>query len=404
MRRLIAALRGGSFLTERRVLLGASMLLVFELILLAIAIGASHGLFRPDVKPSTTDFMSFYGAGRVVNAGTPALAYDHATHWAAQQATSGAATPYIFFYYPPVYLLLCSVLARLPYLVAFVGFQAATLVACLTIVRQILAKPRWSVMVPLIGFVPAVWTLGTGQNAFLTASLFGAGTLLLQRRQVVAGLLFGALCYKPHFGLLIPFALAAGGYWRAFAAAGVSAISLCVLSLVLFGWQTWAAYFTAMAGSESVYVTGHLDFAAFISPFGTARALNLAPNVAYVVQGVATLLAASIVTTVWWRRQVSLPVRAAVLLAATPLAIPVALIYDQVLCGVAMAWLVRAGWESGFLPWHRSIMAALFVWPLLALNLDPTVYILAPPTVTVGVLALAVLAARHERRAPSGAG
>ncbi|MBS0644264.1 MAG: DUF2029 domain-containing protein [Proteobacteria bacterium] len=397
MRGVIAAMRSGSFLTERRVLLGASLLLVLELLLLAIAVAASHGAFGGVGKPSTTDFMSFYGAGRVVNAGTPALTYNHDVHWAAQQATSGAETPYIFFYYPPVYLLLCSILARLPYLVAFVGFQALTLAMCLVVVRQILDKPRWSVIVPLIGFAPAVWTLGTGQNAFLTASLFGAAMLWLERRPVVAGLLIGALCYKPHFGLLIPFALAAGGYWRAFASAAASAIMFCLLSVVLFGWETWAAYFTAMAGSESVYVTGHLDFAAFITPFGTARALTLAPKFAYAAQAVATLLAAAIVSVVWYRR-VSLPIRAAVLTAATPFAIPVALMYDQVMCGIAMAWLVRAGRERGFLPWHRVILAALFVWPLFALNLDPKTYILAPPTVTVGVLALALAAARQEWR------
>jgi len=44
---------------------------------------------------------------------------------------------------------------------------------------------------------------------------------LLERRPVAAGLLFGLLCYKPHFGLLVPVALASGGYWRSFAAASL---------------------------------------------------------------------------------------------------------------------------------------------------------------------------------------
>ena len=51
----------------------------------------------------------------------------------------------------------------------------------------------------------------------------GGGLLLLDRRPVLAGILFGALCYKPHFGMLIPVALAASGRWRAFGAAAASA-------------------------------------------------------------------------------------------------------------------------------------------------------------------------------------
>lgn len=41
----------------------------------------------------------------------------------------------------------------------------------------------------------------------------------------------------------------------------------------------------------------------------------------------------------------SLPVRAAILLAATPLAAPVAMFYDLILSGMALAWLVR--WSEG---------------------------------------------------------
>ncbi len=46
------------------------------------------------------------------------------------------------------------------------------------------------------------------------------GALLqLDKRPVLAGILFGLLAYKPQFGLLIPFVLAASGRWRTFAAA-----------------------------------------------------------------------------------------------------------------------------------------------------------------------------------------
>lgn len=47
------------------------------------------------------------------------------------------------------------------------------------------------------------------QNGFLSAGLFGGALVLLERRPVLAGALFGLLTYKPHLGLLVPIVLIA---------------------------------------------------------------------------------------------------------------------------------------------------------------------------------------------------
>src|SRR5439155_25718548 len=181
------------------------------------------GWIIPLPGPTPTDFVSFYAAGALADAGTPSLAYDHAAHLAAEERVVGAGIQYQFFNYPPVFLLLCAALAPLPYLVAFVLFEAATLVLYLFVATRILGERSGTAVVALLAFPIVFWNLGLGQNAFLTAALFGAATLLIDRRPVVAGLLFGAVCYKPQFGLLVPLALAAGGYRRAFIAAGATA-------------------------------------------------------------------------------------------------------------------------------------------------------------------------------------
>ena len=64
---------------------------------------------------------------------------------------------------------------------------------------------------------------------------------LLGRRPVIAGLLLGALVVKPHLALLVPFWLAAGGQWRAFLAAGASALCLLAISWLAFGTGTMLA-------------------------------------------------------------------------------------------------------------------------------------------------------------------
>ncbi len=245
----------------------AALLLVLELAGFAFFVAGTHGWVTPLRRPVSTDFVSFYAAGRLVDAGTAALVYDQAAHHAAEQAATEPGIAYNYFYYPPIFLLLCAVLARLPYLAAFVAFQAATLVPSLLVVRRILHERGWAILLPLLAFPPVFFTLGTGQNAFLSATLFGAATLLVDRRPALAGMLFGALCYKPHFGLLVPVALVAAGRWRSCIAAGLTVAGLIGLSVQMLGWDTWRAFFTAASGAHEIYETG-VAHPAMASPFG----------------------------------------------------------------------------------------------------------------------------------------
>ena len=354
----------GHRLNHDRVIAYSAILLAIEIGCFLFLVAGTHGLIVPLDTPTSTDFVSFYAAGSLADAGRPELAYDQAAHQAVEERATAPGVEYRFFYYPPVFLLLCALLARLPYLVAFVVFEAATLAAYLIVMRRILDERSSASLVPVLAFPALFWTLGLGQNAFLTASLFGAGTLCIDRRPIMAGLLFGALCYKPHFALLVPVALAAGGHWRAFAAAFASAAALCLFSLMLFGWATWSDFFSAAAASHATYESGRIAYGGLVSPFGAVLLLGGTSAMAYTLQAGATLSASLLVGFVW-RAGFALPIRAAMLASATLVAIPVILIYDFTLAGVAAAWLVRAR-EGDELPsWEKAALAGSM---LLLLN------------------------------------
>jgi hypothetical protein len=211
----------------------------------------------------------------------------------------------------------------------------------------------------------------------------------------VAGLLFGALCYKPHFGLLVPVALVAGGHWRAFAAATVSVIGLVLVSIALFGWTTWQDYLALAAASSSTYASGQIAFGQYISPFGGLRLIGASLTASYAAQAAASLVAAALVAVIW-RRHLSLPIRAATLVAAIPVAAPVILFYDFMTPAVAVAWLVRAARQSGFPPWEKAAMLVLFAVALLSRDIGMTLHVPIGPLASLAVLALVVAAARRE--------
>ena len=399
--RPLASLRDGHWLNRRRIGIAATILLAAQLILFAFIVAGTHGWITPLPGPTTTDFVSFYAAGRLTEAGTPALAYDRAAHLAAEEQVAGSGIVYEFFNYPPVYLLLCALLAMLPYLVSFVAFETATLILYLCVATRILGERSGVALVVLLGFPMVFWNFGIGQNAFLTAGLFGAATLLIDRRPVVAGLLFGALCYKPQFGLMVPLALAAAGQWRAFAAAAIAAAALGLLSLALFGTGTWQAFLEVAGSSPAMYASGRILFAGMANSFGAARLLGAGPPLAYAAQAVASLAAAGVVVAVW-RRGLGLPTRAATLAAATIVAAPLALFYDLMLAAIAAAWLVRDRGSPAAAGWESAVLAALYLVVLDGRGLAEHWRVPAFPLAAIALLALAAARAWREMTASPG--
>jgi alpha-1,2-mannosyltransferase len=359
MAALLAQLQSGEWLSARRLRLYVTILLVAELAVFAFIVAGTHGWIVPLDKPNTTDFVSFYAAGRLADAGMPALAYDLDAHLRAEEIIVGQGIQYQYFNYPPVYQALFAVVAHLPYLAAFVVFQTATLIFFLVVARRILDEFSVTALIALLAFPAVWWNFGLGQNAFLTAALFGAATLLVDRRPLLAGLCFGALCYKPHFALLVPLALGIGWHWRAFAAAAVSAVTLVLLSIVLLGWDTWQAFFVTASASHSMYESGRILFGGFVSPFGAMRLLGASIAVSYSVQALFTVIAALVVGIVWWRR-LSLPVRNAVLASATLVAAPLSLLYDMMLGAVAGCWLLRGAGRENLPAWEKTALALVY--------------------------------------------
>jgi hypothetical protein len=359
-------LRSGAWLSREVIVSRARILALINLVLVVWAVAAMHRP-SPDGRTTNVDFVSFYAAGRLALRGEPALAYDQAAHRQAEEAVTGPARNYLYFFYPPPDLLLCAVLAMLPYGVAFAGFEGLTLLLFLAVVRAT-AGPRATMglwLLPALAFLPLYWGLGEGQNALLTASLFGGALLLLDARPVLAGVLFGLLCFKPHFGLLIPLVLICAGRCRCFAAAGGTVGACVALSWAVFGGVTWAAYLHGFQAAGDAYGSGAVSYIGMVNLFGAARLVGVPPAVAMGLQAVASVVAAGVAGWIW-RVADHRAVRAAALLSATMVAVPLVLLYDQLLTFLAIVWLARAG---GFAPWEKTMLAAAFLLPIVGFPL-----------------------------------
>ncbi|HZZ89913.1 MAG TPA: glycosyltransferase family 87 protein, partial [Caulobacteraceae bacterium] len=301
----------------------------------------------------------------------------------------------------PIFLLVCLPLALLPYLVALPIWLAATGALYWRMARAWLGE-RFGAM-PAFAFPAVLINVGHGQNAFLSAALFGGGAFWLQRRPILAGLCFGALAYKPHLGLMIPVALAIAGRWKSFVAAGVAVAALAGVSYAVFGLETWRAFLADSSLARSSLEQGLVGDGKMQSAFAAVRLWGGPLGLAYAVQGAAAAFAAG--ALFWLHRRVPRGgAEGPAMIVAALIASPFLLDYDLLILAAPLAWMLREGVRTGFLPWEKSLLVAAFVLPAVSRMLATQLALPLAPFVMAALL-LAVLrrGAMADTRAPAPA-
>jgi hypothetical protein len=179
---------------------------------------------------------------------------------------------------------------------------------------------------------------------------------------VLAGICLGLLTYKPHFGILFPLALAAGGYWRAFIAAGVTAITLAAVSIWAYGIQPWLAFANCLPVTSQAFLSeGRAEIEKMQSLFAVVRTLGGAEWFAWSAQAVLSVVLAIAVWTIWSNREHTYEVKAAALGTAVLLATPYIYLYDMVTITIPMAFLFALGLSRGFLRYEAVALAAIML-------------------------------------------
>jgi len=406
MGRMHDMLRSGAWLTRQRIRLVAITLLVASVAGLVYLVVTCNGLIDLQGQPLGTDFSNVYAAGSYVLDGDPEAPFDTVRQHAREQEIFGEATPFYGWHYPPFFLFVAAVLALMPYGVALAVWQAVTLGLYLLAIRAILhaslrgaptdlaaaaMTPPWLLLT--FAFPAVLINIGHGQNGFLTAALLGAALVQLDRRPLVAGVLFGLLAYKPQFGLMIPLALAASGRWRSFAPAAATVALLAVATTIAFGPHVWQAFldstrFTRLVALEQ----GNTGWYKIQSIFAWARMWGGSIPLAYALQSAVTVALGG--ALIWlWRSTASYPLKAAALCLAAILATPYSFDYDMMALAPAIAFVAADGLARGFGAWEKTALAALWLTPLVARSVAHATLI---PIGVLAMLAVFILLLRRS--------
>jgi hypothetical protein len=408
MHGLINSLRSGDWLTRERTRLIALAVLFASVIALAAVVVKSHGYLDWRGHPIGTDFANVYAAGTYVIEGRAEAPFDPAVHYARQQEIFGASTPFYGWHYPPFFLFIAGALALMPYGLALAVWLAATFALYLISIRAILSfrapdapsgdQPVDRLWLLFAAAFPAVLVnAGHGQNGFLTAALIGGGLVLLDRRPVLAGILFGLLSYKPQFGLMIPLVLIVTQRWRAFSFAALTVAALAAASTLAFGTQIWSAFLASTEFSRVVVLeAGDTGWHKIQSVFSWVRMWGGSIGLAYACHA-ALVLALCAVLIPLWRSERPYPLKAGILIIASILSTPYALDYDMMALAPAIAFLAIDGLQRGFAPWQKTALATLWMVPLVARSVAEVAFLPIGVWTMIAVLILFVHRTMAER-------
>ena len=384
----------GSGWVERVCFAFLPRLLVLSCVGLAV-LGLRQTSTKETVGP---DFVASWAASSLALNGRPQDVYLQAGQWAAEKAAvHNDELGYTGWFYPPTFIVVDLPLALVPYRWSLLAWLVVTLAAYCAVIWAII--PDSDALWIALAFPGTALNALAGQNGFLTTALFGAGLLLLRKKPIRAGVMFGLLTFKPQIGLLVPLVLIASRRWRAVAAAAFTAAGFAAISLMMFGTGTWAAFLRSVpVTTHQLLDNGEIGFGKMQSVFAGIRLIGFGPSPAYGVQTVVALISATIAISIWLSHRVSFDMKAAALATATLLVTPYVVDYDLVLLALPIAWMVRDGLQRGFLSWEKPILLMTWMLPLFARWLALT------ESIPIAPLVITILLACIARRAGLGGG
>jgi alpha-1,2-mannosyltransferase len=307
------------------------------------------------------DFVNTWVGAQLALTGDPGQFFEPHAYNALLKEHFGADYPLHIWSYPPHFLLLIWPFAFLPYMPAYVLYSALGLILYLWVVSE--GRRRADHLVLLL-LAPAVMVnIWSGQTGFLVAAFVVGGLIQLDRRPVLAGVLFGLLSIKPQLGILLPLMLLLTRRWRTIAAAAVTIAVLAAATTIAFGPQVWTAYVNdAMPMQTKVVVEGFSHYMVHMpTAFMNAKTAGLSLMAAIWIQTVVSAVTVAAVTWTFWRRR-DRELSNALLVTAIFTVTPYAFNYDMVVFGWVILMLMD---RSDNEPLDCGLMLGLWAVPFL---------------------------------------
>jgi hypothetical protein len=360
------------------------------------------------------DFIVFYAAGRIADAGNGPALYDPARQMAEQRAILGRERGLAIFPYPAFVAAPYALLSRLTLPFAFVVATALMVVAtigAILLLRRVSPSVRahpWLAFLAAVNSQPYSIALLGGQTvAFTLVCLAGAYAGLRRERPAEAGIWLGLLSYKPQMTAVLLLLLVYRRQWRVLAIAGLTIVVLTVLGMAVAG-VDWPLKFWTLTTSN--YYRDNAQWTdGLVSISLPGLIAHLAGGNGLWSTATAAVLCLGIVAALLWLWRDAdpaadrFPLQFAAAVAVTLLISPHALFYEAGLLVLPVILLFDRWNQAGQSPGRRLLLAGLiglgFLWPLApTLGVEPLALL---PIVVSALIAYELVAGFDGRRPDS---
>lgn len=332
-------------------------------------------IFHPEGKrpfpgdPLGSDFITYWGASVLVANGETDQIFDLHKFHDAQTRFLGKEYTNRLWHYPPFYLFYLIPLSWTSYIPAYICWNLITFALYLSTIIQ--GRFKLYASMALLFAPSTLVNCLTGQNGFLSATLFVNGILLLKTRPYLSGVFFGLLSYKPQLGILIPFILVALHQWKPFLSAIITITGLLALSLFIHGWEIWSLYLTNNINTSFILLEKGSGLLLFMMPtvFVSGRILGLENGLNYFLQ--ITVALGVILGIMWGMRKTHDSTFQLVLASVgTFLVAPFAFNYDMTILSLAITFYFIQSWENDFNIFDRMLLLTIWFLPLVTVPLS----------------------------------
>ncbi|MBM6405970.1 DUF2029 domain-containing protein [Phycicoccus sp. CSK15P-2] len=351
------------------------------------------------------DLLARWSGGRLLVDGRAEVLYDPGVQSALQRVVVDAQRLSWFVSPPPVAVVFAPLGALAYPMAGLVWTVGSAALLAWTAIRAARLHPALEMLGTRRGMLvaascqPVLELVGAGQDtALVLAALVGGASLLVEGREVLAGVVLAVGTVKPHLVLLVPVVLLLGRAWKALVALLAVTTAAVVATTAWLGigvWYDWVAALTS-----PLYRTEVGEGQAWKNASLRGLLDTLGPGAAGPwVSGVwMVLVLVVLVLTAGWLRGQGVPLWAHLVVTVplvTALVAPHVLVYDLVLVLPAATLLVARGG-----PTARAGVAVGYVllflaplWHLVALRL-PAVSVIGAPWVVLVVVGLWLSAVR----------
>lgn len=293
-------------------------------------------------KPIGADWAAFWLAAEQTAHLKTAQAYDTPMFLKAFQAAFGREE-YFAWQYPPTTSLALTPLTHLPYAIgALIWLFGAVLWLLIALHKAFPSNQSEPPAIAIALACPALMiNLAYGQTGALIAVLTFVAITQLNTKPHLSGAAMGLIWFKPHFGVLFPFAVFGAKAWKAGLVAAAIIMGWLILSLMHEGIEPWRAWVWALIDAPG-RITNQILGGPFTSWYGFATNLSGSKEIGYIAQILSASIA--ITATLFVFRKTSSPiVRLAVLTTGALTVSPYTMFYDWVLIVPALIALTRNG-------------------------------------------------------------